>query len=45
MKPAWIPCPGGCGEFWCTIHRMHAFECDCPPIEEWTSDPYTTGGV
>lgn len=34
----WKPC--ACGEFWCTAHRTHAFECECPPIEEWTTDPY-----
>lgn len=39
-EPAWIPCPGGCGEFWCTIHRTHVFECECPAIEEWKCDPY-----
>lgn len=39
-KPAWIPCPC-CDEFQCTIHQEHAFECPCPPIEEWTVDPYT----
>lgn len=37
--PAWEQC-GCCDEFWCNIHDMHAFECDCPPIEEWNSDPY-----
>lgn len=39
--PAWIPCPEGCGEFWCNIHDMHACDCDCPPIDEWKVDPYT----
>jgi len=41
--PAWIPCDN-CEEYWCTIHEKHAFECDCPPIEEWTVDPYNEGG-
>lgn len=41
---AWVPCPGGCGEFWCRIHRQHAFECPCPAIEEWECDPYASGG-
>ena len=36
---AWVRCPC-CENFWCTIHQRHAFECDCPPIEEWTSNPY-----
>jgi hypothetical protein len=38
--PPWTPCPH-CDEFWCNIHDRHAFECDCPPIEEWETDPYT----
>lgn len=41
--PAWVPCPC-CDEFLCTIHRCHAHECDCPPIEEWEVDPYAAGG-
>src|SRR5262245_2841125 len=36
----WVPCPHKCGEFLCTIHQCHVFECECPPIEEWTIDPY-----
>ena len=39
MIVAWIRCPD-CEECWCTIHKMHAFECPCPPIEEWKTDPY-----
>jgi len=39
--PAWIPCPD-CEEFYCTIHQMHAYECPCPPIEQWLVDPYTS---
>lgn len=39
-SPAWVPCKC-CDEFWCNLHRRHAFECDCPPIEEWTVDPYS----
>jgi hypothetical protein len=42
--PAWIPCPEHCGEYWCRIHNRHAFDCDCPCIEDWTCDPYVTGG-
>jgi len=37
-SPAWVPC--ACGEFWCRIHGMHVFECDCLPIEQWEGDPY-----
>jgi hypothetical protein len=42
-RAAWIKCPC-CDEFLCTIHQQHAFECPCPPIEEWKKDPYTYGG-
>lgn len=42
-NPAWVPCPC-CDEFLCTIHGGHAHSCDCPPIEEWEVDPYTSGG-
>lgn len=34
----WKPCE--CGEFWCTEHQRHVFECSCPPIEEWETSPY-----
>jgi hypothetical protein len=44
----WIPCPEGCGSHWCAIHKLHVFECECPPIGEWTRNPYkpdvTPGG-
>jgi DNA (cytosine-5)-methyltransferase 1 len=38
-RPAWIPCEC-CENYICTIHGMHAYECPCPPVEEWISDPY-----
>ena len=38
-RSAWTPCE--CGAFWCEIHDKHAFDCLCPPIEEWgDEDPY-----
>lgn len=40
LLPAWIPCAWGCGDYWCLVHKMHAHDCDCPPIEEWEVDPY-----
>lgn len=44
--PAWIPCPD-CDEYYCTIHKMHAWECECPPVEDWIEDigilPYEQG--
>lgn len=44
LQPAWVPCPCDCGNYWCTIHQTHAHDCECPPIEEWETDPYTTPG-
>jgi len=41
--PLWVMCPC-CRGFWCTVHRQHAHDCECPPIDEMTFDPYTTGG-
>lgn len=38
--PPWTQCLC-CGEYLCTIHLSHVQECDCPPIEEWETDPYT----
>lgn len=35
----WAPCPD-CDEYWCNLHHMHAFECDCPPVEYWLCNPY-----
>ena len=37
----WIPCPNDCGDFWCVVHHQHAHDCDCPPIEDWGTSPYT----
>lgn len=42
--PAWIPCPCGCGNYVCTIHKTHAYDCGCPEIDDWKVDPYFTGG-
>lgn len=39
---AWVPCE--CGDWYCRIHDQHTSECACPPIEDWTTDPYQTGG-
>ena len=39
-EPAWTRCHF-CPEWWCVIHNLHAFECPCPPIEEWEVDPYS----
>lgn len=41
--PAWAPC--WCGDhFWCRIHSVHAEDCGCELVEEWTIDPYEEGG-
>ena len=29
---AWVECREGCGNSWCRLHHMHAFECDCTPL-------------
>lgn len=45
--PAWVPCPNQCGDFFCTVHGKHVFECGCLPVEDWERvgiDPYTQGG-
>ena len=41
LIPAWVPCE--CQNYLCTIHGKHAHDCDCPPIEEWSVDPYGPG--
>ena len=41
MAASWIPCDC-CGDFLCTIHGGHAYDCECPPIDEWGDiDPYS----
>jgi hypothetical protein len=42
-RPLWTPCERG-EEYNCTIHGIHASECDCPPIDKMNFDPYTMGG-
>ena len=37
--PAWVECQC-CDEFWCLIHGTHAFECECPAIDEWEETVY-----
>ena len=42
---AWVPCPGGCDDYWCKDHGEHAGDCACPPIEKWVEAgkwPYST---
>lgn len=29
----WVKCPGGCDDYWCTLHKAHAWECECPDLE------------
>jgi DNA (cytosine-5)-methyltransferase 1 len=38
--PAWVECPEECGDYWCNIHQQHTGDCECPPIDEWETDPY-----
>lgn len=41
--PAWVKCPS-CDDFFCSIHRAHAYDCKCPAIDKWKVDPYSEGG-
>jgi hypothetical protein len=43
LGPAWTPCDG-CEDFYCQIHQVHAYDCECPAVEDWMQglDPYTT---
>lgn len=34
IVPAWTECPD-CGDFWCNLHGMHAYDCPCPPVDDW----------
>ena len=38
MTAAWTPCT--CGEYYCNIHQTHAYECECPVIDDWDHSPY-----
>ena len=42
VRPAWIPCPDGCEDFFCQRHQEHTADCECPPLEDWLpgDDPY-----
>jgi hypothetical protein len=40
--PAWMRCLC-CDEFICTVHGDHVADCECPPIDEWETDPYAPG--
>lgn len=44
QSPAWVKCEC-CDEFICSIHSTHAHECECPPIEDWGVDPYSSGAI
>lgn len=36
VVPAWTECEC-CGDFWCNLHGMHAYDCSCPPVDEWAA--------
>ena len=38
-KAPWAPC-NCCDDYMCSIHQEHVYDCECPPLEEWTVDPY-----
>lgn len=39
MVPLWQRCQC-CEDYWCNIHHMHAYDCDCPPVEDFGIYPY-----
>ncbi|NBW14373.1 MAG: hypothetical protein EBR82_40885 [Caulobacteraceae bacterium] len=30
----WVRCEC-CGDVWCRLHGMHAYDCACPAVDEW----------
>ena len=40
QEPVWVTCEA-CEDWYCALHDLHVWECDCPPIEEWHYDPRT----
>ena len=43
--PAWVRCPS-CDDFYCSNHRAHVYDCECPGVDEWGGvDPYRSGGA
>lgn len=38
----WVLCPE-CEDFWCSKHKKHVYDCECPTIEWFAEkgiDPY-----
>ena len=35
----WVRCVD-CDDWWCRTHELHVYDCACPPLEAWTTDPY-----
>jgi len=33
-SPAWVRCEN-CSDFYCTFHKRHAHDCECPSLETW----------
>jgi hypothetical protein len=47
-EAAWVECPDDCGDYVCTIHGGHVFDCECPEIivwAEWGIYPYDEGSA
>lgn len=40
MTPIWVRCDG-CEDWYCTRHDAHVYDCECPEIQDWDTDPYT----
>jgi hypothetical protein len=44
IRPAWIECDC-CGDMMCQRHGVHAYDCECPDIDDWAlrnDSPYET---
>jgi len=38
QEPVWVLCEA-CEDWYCTLHDLHVWECDCLPVEEWRYHP------
>ena len=42
LVPSWKPCDD-CGDYYCTIHKKHVYDCACPSIDAYSEvgvNPY-----
>jgi DNA (cytosine-5)-methyltransferase 1 len=40
-RTIWEQC-SCCDEWWCNLHDQHAYDCECPSVEDWDMDPYSS---